>query len=422
MFYGLDMTLPDSGLSHDEVIERLQSMRGDDARWQDGRTFGLVYDGGPEVHAIAEAAAAMYLHENALNTLAIPSLGQIQREVVGTMAGLLHGDDAAGFMTSGGTESILMAVKTARERARAERGIERGQIVLSDTAHAAFHKAAHYFSLDPVIVPVGDDYRCDVDATADAVNENTVLVVGSAPQYPHGVIDPIEELATIGAEVDANVHVDACMGGFVLPFMERLGEELPLWDFRVPGVTTISLDVHKLGYAPKGASIILHRDKASRRFQTYTFDAWKGGFYASPSMQGTRSGAPMAAAWAVMHRLGLEGYEQLTRTTIDTARKIQAGVRAIDGLALVGEPEAQLLAIRIDDGWGDRLDVFAVGDALGRRGWYLDRQSNPDSLHATVSNGNAPVADQFLADLADAVAETLGQSTDDRSTSYATLD
>ncbi|MEM8708245.1 MAG: aminotransferase class V-fold PLP-dependent enzyme, partial [Actinomycetota bacterium] len=353
------MTLPDSGLSHDEVIERLQSMRGDDARWQDGRTFGLVYDGGPEVHAIAEAAAAMYLHENALNTLAIPSLGQIQREVVGTMAGLLHGEDAAGFMTSGGTESILMAVKTARERARAERGLDGGEIVLADTAHAAFHKAAHYFGLDVVIVPCGDDYRCDVDATAGAITDRTVLVVGSAPQYPHGVIDPIEDLARIGAEADANVHVDACMGGFVLPFMERLGEDLPLWDFRVPGVTTISLDVHKLGYAPKGASIILHRDKVSRRFQTYTFDAWRGGFYASPSMQGTRSGAPMAAAWAVMHRLGLDGYERLTRTTIDTARKIQAGVRAIDGITLVGEPEAQLLAIRVDDGWEDRLDIFA---------------------------------------------------------------
>ncbi|NDH75359.1 MAG: aminotransferase class V-fold PLP-dependent enzyme [Actinobacteria bacterium] len=223
VFYGLGMSLPDSGLSHDEVLERLRSLRGDDARWQDGRTFGLVYDGGPEVHAIAEDAAAMYLHENALNTLAIPSLGQIQREVVGTMAALLHGDDATGFMTSGGTESILMAVKTARERARAERGIERGEIVLADTAHAAFHKAAHYFGLDVVLVPCAEDYRCDIDATANAITDRTVLVVGSAPQYPHGVIDPIEDLARIGAEASANVHVDACMGGFVLPFMERLG-------------------------------------------------------------------------------------------------------------------------------------------------------------------------------------------------------
>ncbi len=416
------MSLPDHGRSHDEVLGALEEMRGDDARWQDGRTFGLVYDGGPEVHAVAEEAAAMYLHENALNTLAIPSLGQIQREVVGSMAELLHGPDAAGFMTSGGTESILMAVKAARERARAERGLDGGEIVLADTAHAAFHKGAHYFGLDTVIVSAGPDYRCDVDAMADAVSERTVLVVGSAPQYPHGVIDPIPELAALATEVDANMHVDACMGGFVLPFMERLGEPVRPWDFRVDGVTTISLDVHKLGYAPKGASIILHRDKGLRRFQTYTFDDWRGGFYASPSMQGTRSGAPMAAAWAVMQRLGIDGYERLTRTTIDTARKLQAGVRAIDGLDLVGEPEAQLMAIRVADGWEDRLDVFAVGDALGTRGWYLDRQHRPDSLHATVSNGNAPVADQFLVDLAASVAETLGDRSDDRSTSYATLE
>ena len=292
VFYGLGMSLPDSGLSHDEVLERLRSLRGDDARWQDGRTFGLVYDGGPEVHATPRTPPRCTPRERA-NTLAIPSLGQIQRG--GRHDGrLLHGPDAAGFMTSGGTESILMAVKAARERARAERDLDGGEIVLSDTAHAAFHKGAHYFGLEPVVVPVGDDYRCDVDAMADAVSDRTVMVVGSAPQYPHGVIDPIPELAALATEVDANMHVDACMGGFVLPFMERLGEPVRPWDFRVDGVTTISLDVHKLGYAPKGASIILHRDKRLRRFQTYTFDEWRGGFYASPSMQGTRSGAPMA--------------------------------------------------------------------------------------------------------------------------------
>jgi len=218
------------------------------------------------------------------------------------------------------------------------------------------------------------------------------------------------------------MHVDACMGGFVLPFMERLGETVPPWDFRVDGVTTISLAVHKLGYAPKGASIILHRTKALRRHQTYRFDDWLGGFYASPNMQGTRSGLPMATAWAVMHRLGIDGYERLTRIAIDTARTIRAGVRAIEGLTIVGEPTAHLHAITVADGWHDRLDIFAVGDALADRGWYLDRQHRPDSLHATVSNGNAPVADRFLTDLADAVAATLGRRTDDRSTSYSTVD
>ncbi len=416
------MAMPQTGRTHAEIVSSLHDLRRNDARWQDGRTFGLVYDGGSEVHAIAEEAARMYLHENALNTIAMPSLAQIQREVVGNMAELLHGDDASGFMTSGGTESILMAVKAARERGRAERNIDRGEIVVPTSAHAAFHKGGHYFGLDVVKVDVGPDSRADVEAMADAITDRTVLVVGSAPQYPHGVIDPIAELAPLAAAADANFHVDACMGGFVLPFMERLGEPIPRWDFRVPGVTTISLDVHKLGYAPKGASIILHRTKQLRRYQTYSFDDWLGGFYASPNMQGTRSGAPMAAAWAVMQRLGIEGYERLTRTTIDTARKIVGGVCAIDGLEVVGDPEAQLLAIVVDRDWADRLDVFAVGDALASRGWYLDRQHRPDSLHATVSAGNASVADDFIADLAEAVAETLGQRTDDRSTTYSTLD
>ncbi len=416
------MPMPETGRSHDEIVSSLHDLRRNDARWQDGRTFGLVYDGGGEVHAIAEEAARMYLHENALNTVAMPSLAQIQREVVGNMAELLYGDEASGFMTSGGTESILMAVKAARERGRAERGIERGEIVVPTSAHVAFHKGGHYFGLDIVKVDVGPDSRADVEAMADAITDRTVLVVGSAPQYPHGVIDPIVELAPLAAAANANFHVDACMGGFVLPFMERLGEPVPLWDFRVPDVTTISLDVHKLGYAPKGASIILHRTKQLRRYQTYSFDDWLGGFYASPNMQGTRSGAPMAAAWAVMQRLGIEGYERLTRTTIDTARKLVAGVRAIDGLDVVGEPEAQLLAITADHEWTDRLDIFAVGDALASRGWYLDRQHRPDSLHATVSAGNAPVADDFLTDIAASVAETLGQRSVDRSTQYSTLD
>ena len=416
------MSLPEHGRSVDEIIADLSAMRRDDARWQEGRTFGMVYDGGPEVHEVALAATSMFLHENALNTLAVPSLGQIQREVVGAMAELLHGEKASGFMTSGGTESILMAVKAARERGRSERGIERGQIVLADSAHAAFHKAAHYFGLDVAKVPVASDWRADAGAMADALTESTVLVVGSAPQYPQGVIDPIEDLARIATEVGASFHTDACMGGFVLPFMEHLGESVPAWDFRVPGVTSISVDVHKLGYAPKGASIILHRSKELRHHQTFVFDDWLGGLYASPSMQGSRAGAPMAAAWAVMQRLGVDGYAELTRLAVDAARRMVDGVRAIDGLTVLGEPEAQLLAIAADPTADLDLDVFAVGDALGAKGWFLDRQHRPDSLHATVSVGNAPVIDDFLADLKVCTNEVVGHRLADRSATYSNLE
>jgi glutamate/tyrosine decarboxylase-like PLP-dependent enzyme len=415
--------LPERGMSKDDVVAALVAKRTRDARWQDGRTFGMVYDGGPEVHEVAEAVATMYLHDNALNTLAFPSLAEIQSEVVGACAALFHGaPSAAGFMTSGGTESILMAVKSARERGRAERGVDAPEMVIANSAHAAFHKAAHYFDVQVCKVPVRDDFRADVDAMADRVNDNTVLVVGSAPQYPQGVIDPIPELAQLAATVGASMHVDACMGGFMLPFMELDGEPVPPWDFRVAGVTTISADVHKLGYAPKGASVILHRDKALRRYQTFVFDDWLGGFYASPAMQGSRPGLPMATAWAVMHVLGVDGYRRLARTTIETTRAIIAGIRAIPALTILGEPQAQCLAIATAPGWDDRLDVFALDDALRARGWFLDRQHPPDSLHATVSAGNAAVVDEFLADVRSCTDAVLGARSDDRSTNYATLE
>ena len=418
------MTLPQHGMPVDEVLAALQAKRADDAHWREGRTFGMVFDGGPGAHEAAERASQLFLHENALNTLAFPSLGEIQSEVVGICRELFHGPDtAAGFMTSGGTESILLACKAARDRAREERDVTAPEMVVADSAHAAFHKAAHYFGVRLHQVPVRDDWRADVDAMATHVNERTVLVVGSAPQYPQGVIDPIPELAALAAEVGANCHVDACMGGLVLPFMEALGHQLPAWDFRVDGVTTISADLHKLGYAPKGASVLLHRTKELRRYQTFVFDGWLGGFYASPGMQGTRSAGPMAAAWAVLHHLGMEGYQRLTATTLEATRSMIEGVRAIDGLRVLGEPEAHLLAITADEGSQQRLDVFAVGDAMAERGgWHLDRQGPPDSLHATVSAGNAPVIEEFLADLRAVVAEVLGTRAEDRSTTYATLE
>ncbi|MCC5954022.1 MAG: aspartate aminotransferase family protein [Acidimicrobiia bacterium] len=416
------MPLPSTGMAADDVINTLVGKQGGDVRWKDGRTFGMIYDGGPDLHDLQERVAAHFLHENALNTMAFPSLGQMQSESVSAVAEMLHGDTAAGFLTSGGTESILMAVKAARERGRKERNITEPNIVVADNAHAAFHKGAYYFGLEMRKTPVRSDWRADPEAFAGAVDDNTVLVVGSAPAYPQGVIDPIPELAAIAAEVGANFHTDACMGGFVLPFMESLGMEVPPWDFRVPGVTSISADLHKLGYVPKGVSCILHRDKELRRYQTFVFDGWLGGFYASPNMQGTRPGLPLALAWATLHFLGREGYERLTEATIRTARRMIEGIRAIDGVAVLGEPQAHLLAMATEPGWEDRVDVFKVGDALVERGWFHDRQAPPDSLHSTVSAGNAPVIEDYLVDLADAVAEVAGQRADDRSTNYATLE
>lgn len=415
------MQLPRRGRPVDDVIEELRAKRADDVRWSDGRAFSLVYDGGPSVHDVAERAAAMFLHENALNTKAFPSLGQIQSEVVGWTAGLLHGPEtASGFLTSGGTESIQCAVLAARERGRAERGVTEPEIVVAESAHAAFHKSAHLFGMHIVATPVADDWTADVDAMAGAVGPNTVLVVGSAPQYPQGVIDPIPAIAALAATVGANCHVDACMGGFVLPFAELLGRDVPPWDFRVDGVHSISADIHKLGYAPKGVSVILHRTKQLRAFQTFVFDGWLGGFYASPNLQGTRSGLPMAAAWAVMQHLGVDGYVERTGATLDAADRMRAGITAHAGIRVLGDGGLHLVAMAADP--AADVDVFVLGDALRRRGWFHDRQGPPDSLHSTVSYSNVAVLDDWLADLAASLAEVGSDEADDRTTNYATLE
>ena len=416
-------SLHQQGRDVDDVIRDLTDKRVNDVKWADGRTFGMVYDGGPLVHEVAEQAARLYLHENALNTKAFPSLGQIQSEVVGWTAGLLHGNDAvAGFLTSGGTESILCGVLAARERGAIERGITEPEMVVAESAHAAFHKAAHNFGLKLHTAPVQADWTADVDAMAALCNDNTVLVVGSAPQYPQGVQDDIPAIAALAKSIGANCHVDACMGGFVLPFVEMLGREVKPWDFRVDGVTTISADIHKLGYAPKGVSVILHCNKASRSYQTFVFDGWLGGFYASPNMQGTRSGLPMACAWAVMSHLGIDGYVDLTRQMLVNADQFRAGVAAIDGIRVLGDSQFHLVAMASDPDFDPEIDMFALGDALLAKGWFHDRQGPPDNLHSTISNSNTGVIDLYLADLAECVAAVVGTCTDDRSTNYATLE
>jgi glutamate/tyrosine decarboxylase-like PLP-dependent enzyme len=297
-------------------------------------------------------------------------------------------------MTSGGTESILMAVKTARDFARAERGITEPEMVLPASVHPAFQKAAHYFGVKALNVPLAPDFRADVEAMRAAIGPRTVLVVGSAPAYPHGVMDPIAELAALAREKGVLFHVDACLGGFLLPFARRLGHELPDFDFAVPGVTSLSADLHKYGYAAKGASLILYRTPELRRHQFFTYSDWCGGIYASPSMAGTRPGGAIAAAWAILKYLGEEGYLRLSRTVLDTARTLREGISAVPGLKLLGQPQLSVFSFS-----SDTLDVYALGDAMEARGWKLDRQMGPPALHLMVTPVHATVVEPFLADL-----------------------
>lgn len=398
------MALPEHGITRDDVLGQLDSFKERDVRWRDGHAFTLAYNAGEDVVALAEEAYRRFATENALNTDAFPSLRRLQTEVCGIVADWLQaGTQGAGFLTTGGTESLLMAVKAARQRGRRERNVERPNIVLPASAHAAFEKGCHYFGLESRRVPVRDDWRADADAMAAAIDDNTVLVVGSAPQYPQGVVDPIADIAALAAERDINCHVDACMGGVTLTYLARLGHDIPPWNFSVPGVTSISVDLHKYGYTAKGASVIMHRDKRLRADQTFVTDNWLGGVYGSSAVLGTKSGGPWAAAWAVLHYLGDEGYLRLTAAARAAAEELAAAINEIPQLSLRAEPQATLLAFGAAD--PDALDVFAVADALWRRGWYLDRQGPPASLHCTVNAVHQGKIPTFVADLRAAIAE-----------------
>ncbi len=386
---------PTRGQSREQVLDRLEAMRRDDARWKEGRTFSLVYHVSDDVSALLAEAYTMFLSENALSPLAFPSLRRMEAEVVAMAADLFHGaPGAAGTLTSGGSESILMAVKAARDRFRAERGITEPEMVLPVSAHPAFEKAGHYFGVKAVHVPLTADFRVDVDAMKALITPRTILLVGSAPAYPHGVIDPIEEIAALAAERGVACHVDACLGGFLLPFARKLGHPIPRFDFEVPGVTSLSADLHKYGFAAKGASVLLHRTRELRRYQFFTYADWPGGLYGSPSMTGTRPGGAIAAAWAILQHLGEEGYLAIARRILDTTHKLREGIASVPGLEVLGAPAMSVLAFA-----SKTIDVYALGDAMEARGWRLDRQQLPPALHLMVTPAHEPVADLFLEDL-----------------------
>ena len=413
--------MPTKGWSAGDVFEGLEAMRTRDVRWREGRAFSLAYHAGPEALAVAEEAYRRFSGENALSTDAFPSLKQIQAEVV-AMAGVWLGatPSSAGFMTSGGTESILMAVKAARDRLLAERQIRQPNMVMPTSAHAAFAKAGAYFGVEVRRVAVGSDWRADVAAMQSRVDKNTVLIVGSAPQYPQGVVDDIVGIAKIATEAQINCHVDACMGGVTLAYLQRLGEKIAPWNLQVPGVSSISVDLHKFGYTSKGASVIMYASKHLRSYQGFVTDDWLGGVYGSSGVLGTKSGGSMASAWAVMHFLGDDGYLRLTRQARETTLQLASVIRSTPELALRAEPESTLLCFGAQD--PSALNVFAIADELAKRGWYVDRQTPPDSLHCTVNAIHHDKIDWFARDLHESVAIALDQKTSGSVGNYGTLE
>ena len=413
--------MPTKGWSADDVFEGLEAMRTRDVRWREGRAFSLAYHAGAEALAVAEEAYRRFSGENALSTDAFPSLKQIQAEVV-AMAGVWLGatPSSAGFMTSGGTESILMAVKAARDRLLAERQIRQPNMVMPTSAHAAFAKAGAYFGVEVRRVAVGSDWRADVAAMQSQVDKNTVLIVGSAPQYPQGVVDDIVGIAKIASDAQINCHVDACMGGVTLAYLQRLGENIAPWNLQVPGVSSISVDLHKFGYTSKGASVIMYASKHLRSFQGFVTDDWLGGVYGSSGVLGTKSGGSMASAWAVMHFLGDDGYLRLTRQAREATLQLATVIRNTPELVLRAEPESTLLCFGAQD--PSALNVFAVADELSKRGWYVDRQTPPDSLHCTVNAIHHDKIDWFARDMHESVSIALDQKTSGSVGTYGTVE
>lgn len=400
------MKIPEHGRHADELLAELGAMKAADTDWRRGRVFSLVYHAGEHHERLLERAHALYASANLLNPMAFQSLRRMEAEVTQMAAALMHGPPSTvGSITSGGTESILCAVAAYREHARRKRPwIRRPVIVAPRTVHPAFDKAAYLYGIELAKVDVDDEQRVDVDALARAVGRRTIAIVASAPQYPHGAIDPIAEVGAIAARHHLPLHVDACVGGFVLPWLERLGRPIPAWDFRVPTVTSISADLHKYGYTGKGASLLLWRSMDWMRDQFFIATDFPGGIYASPTMIGTRPGGPVAAAWAALNGLGADGYLRLTAAALDAAERIRAGVRAIPGLALIGRGDATIVAYGPAAGGPD---IYAVAEQLEQRGWSIDRTQHPPGIHLTCTANHAAIVDDYLRDLRAAVAEVI---------------
>ncbi len=393
--------LEPEGRDRQTIIEELATMAAEEDRIADrGRVSGSIYHGDHDHYRFLSEAYRLFAHANVLQRDMYPSATKLEAEIVAMTSAMLHGDaQTCGVVTFGGTESLINPVLAYRDRARAEKGIDKPEMIVPRTAHVALDKAGHLLGVKIVKAPLRDDWKVDVDWVREHVNQNTIALVGSAPNYAHGVIDPIKGLSEIALHHDIGLHVDACLGGFILPWGERLGYDIPRFDFRVAGVTSMSADTHKYGYSLKGTSVLMYRTAELRRYQYFTHPDWPGGIYFSPGLSGSRSGGVVAAAWAAMVSLGEAGYLDVAGRIFKTAARIRDGVRSIPELELIGEPTF-VVAFRARE-----LDIFHVNDHLIEKGWRLNALQLPPALHFCVTRPNTAdgVAEAFVSDLQQAV-------------------
>lgn len=409
--YGVVKEFPEQGVPRETILAQVREMATkEDTVWEGGKCSGTMYRGDHDHYHFLNEVFGYYNHVNALQRDMCPSMNRFESEIIAMTLDMLHGEavaehdssqKACGAMTSGGTDSILSAVLVYRDRGRAERGITSPEIILPDTSHPAFRKGAYLFGLDVVLAPVDEvTTKVDVDFVRDHINENTVAIVGSAGNYPYGTIDPMEELSDLAVEHGVGLHVDGCLGGFILPWGQRLGYDIPVFDFRLPGVTSISADTHKYGYGLKGTSVIAYRDKSLRQYQYSLFADWKGGPYISPGIAGSRSGGLIAATWASMLSLGKEGYMKIAKDIFETAFEMQKAVKSHPELKMMGDPT-----------WcfsfgSDVFGMYHINGFMKNRGWRFNAQQNPDAVHMCVTGPQTQpgVTEEFAKDLADAVA------------------
>jgi sphinganine-1-phosphate aldolase len=396
-------TLPEHGLERKQILQEMEKLQAiEQATWKEGFASGAVYHGDDEHIQFLSKVYAINSQSNPLHPDIWPSTTKFEAEIVSMTANMLHGSadvGVCGTVSSGGTESILLAMKTYRDWAEAEKGITEPEIIAPVTAHAAFVKASQYFKMKIIRIPVGDDFRADVKAMKDALTDNTIVLVGSAPPFPHGIVDPMEEISELARERGIGCHTDACLGGFILPWAERLGYNIPIFDFRLPGVTSISADTHKFGYAAKGTSVVLYRNPELRHYQYFKITDWPGGLYNSPTLAGSRPGALSAACWAAMISMGEDGYLQAARRIMETATWIKTEIKKIPDLQVLGDPTFVVAFA------SDSLNIYQVLEYMTQKGWGLNGLHLPPSVHlcVTLRHTQDGVKERLIEDLKEAV-------------------
>lgn len=398
---GVNMQFPSEGISRDKIFNELSKKKSSDPNWHEGRTMSLVYHFNDEHLEFLKNIYGLYMQENGLNPLAFKSLKNMEDEVMQMVLDLFHAPESGcGVITTGGTESILLALRTYKEYGKKIRGIKKPEAILPVTAHPAFVKACDYFGIKPVIIDSDSDYRVDVNKVRSKINKHTIVIVGSAPQFPQGVLDPLYELSQLGLEYDIPFHVDACVGGFYLPFLKNP----PTFDFRLKGVTSISADLHKYGYAAKGASTLSYRDMKYMQHQFFVYENWPGGIYITSNIPGSKSGGAIACAWATLKFFGRNGYEKLTQDTQDVAEFVMKNINSLYPICVTGNPVMSIFGFQSLD---PKFDIYRVAEFMHKKGWQIDRQIMPKGLHMMITINHKNIAEKLCSDMKEAVQMVL---------------